>query len=240
MCQVASMLVDAHTHFHEIPPDERAKYTGMWIIAVADDLESSAETLKLEGEHLVRCVGIHPWSVGGASSAHLDELEKLAYRGEVECIGEVGLDRRRKGFSKQLEFFRRQVKLAIDLGVPLNLHALDAWRDVLEVLDHYGAERALFHWYSGPTSLLPELEERGYFISVNPCVVFQRKHMKALEQASLEMLLTESDGPYVYRGVKLEPSMVRESLKAIAKVKGISLAEAEELVEENLMRYLSR
>ncbi len=234
------MLVDAHTHFHEIPQQERCKYSGMWIVAVADDLESSLETLRLKGSYLVKCIGIHPWSIRDASYSHLDELERIAYRSEVDCIGEVGLDRRRRGYSRQLEFFRRQVKLAIDLGAPLNLHALDAWRDVLNVLDHYGAERALFHWYSGPISLLHELEERGYFISVNPCVKFQRKHMQALEQASLEMLLTESDGPYLYRGVKLEPTMVKESLKAIARVKEISLAEAEQAVERNLMRYLGR
>jgi TatD DNase family protein len=84
--------------------------------------------------------------------------------------------------------------------------------------------------------LLKEIEGAGYFITINPSVTFQEKHKRVLEKAPLEILLTESDGGYVYRGRLLEPPMVRESLESIAKVKGISLEDAEKAVERNFKR----
>ncbi|MGC8932678.1 MAG: TatD family hydrolase, partial [Candidatus Methanodesulfokora sp.] len=139
---------------------------------------------------------------------------------------------------KQMEFFRRQLLIAKDLDLSVNLHSLDSWREVLDLLDRYEIRRANFHWYTGPLELLEEIEERGYFISINPAVSIQRKHMDILRAAPVEILLTESDAPYVYRGIELKPEMIKDVIKIIAKEKSMLEAEVEGIVYENAMKFI--
>jgi len=225
------MLVDAHCHLHEIG----RKYNFI-IIAVSDDLESSRRTISLAGENVIPCIGIHPWEVDRAKESDLEEIERMADR--VRCLGEIGLDRRRPNYRKQVEFFKRMLSTARDLDLSVNLHSLDSWREVLELLDKYEIRRANFHWYTGPLDLLEEMEERGYFISINPAVSVQGKHMDVLRAAPMDMILAESDAPYVYRGIELKPEMVRDVIRIIAREKSISEAEAENTVYENAMRFI--
>ncbi|MGC9103779.1 MAG: TatD family hydrolase [Candidatus Methanodesulfokora sp.] len=225
------MLVDAHCHLHEI-----GKSYDFIIIAVSDDLESSRKTLSLAGENVIPCIGIHPWEVDTAKESDLSEIEKIADR--VRCLGEIGLDKRRSNYKKQMEFFRRQLLIAKDLDLSVNLHSLDSWREVLELLDRYEIRRANFHWYTGPLELLEEIEERGYFISINPAVSIQRKHMDILRAAPVEILLTESDAPYVYRGIELKPEMIKDVIKIIAKEKSMLEAEVEGIVYKNAMKFI--
>jgi TatD DNase family protein len=225
------MLVDAHCHFYEI----KKKYDFM-IIAVSDDLESSRITLSLAGENVIPCIGIHPWEVEEAGEQDLREIEKMAEK--VRCLGEIGLDKRRPNYRKQLEFFKHMLSIARDLDLSVNLHSLDSWNEVLDLLDRYEIERANFHWYTGPIDLLEKIEERGYFISINPSVSMQRRHMEILRAAPVEILLTESDAPYVYRGMELRPEMVKEVVGIIAREKSIKYEEAESIIYENAMKFI--
>ncbi len=231
------MLIDAHVHYHEL---ERS-YDDMMILAVSDDLESSRKTLSLARRTVLPCVGVHPWSVESSSLKDLDELRRIIERKEIICLGEIGLDRRRAcSYNRQVEFFTEQLRIAADFSLPVNLHALDAWREVLNMLDRYEIERAIFHWFTGPLDLLEELRSRGYFITINPAVVVQEKHMKILLEAPLDMMLTESDGPYIYRGIRLNPSMIPWLISVISKVKGINTRDLKTMFAENLSRFVGR
>ncbi len=222
--EVTPILYDAHCHCSEL----KGNYD-VYIAAVSMDLKSSLATLSMRG--VLRGVGIHPWNAG---NGELREVLNLVR--EADFLGEIGLDYRLSRASKevQLEYFSSILEAAPEKTA--NVHALDAWRDALNILLRKGVKRAILHWYSGPVELLKEIEGAGYFITINPSVTFQEKHKTVLEKAPLEILLTESDGGYVYRGRLLEPPMVRESLESIAKVKGIGLEDAEKAVERNFKR----
>ena len=224
-------LIDAHVHLHEDP--SMVKEADL-VVAVSDDLKSSLETLKLPA---VKCVGIHPWSVEGSSERDLVEIEKLAV--EADCLGEVGLDNRYvKDKEKMMKFFEAFLKLSKEYDLPLNLHALDAWREVFELLLKFDVKRAYFHWYNGPLDLIEEIAGQGYFIGINAAITIQRKHLKVLRVAPLKAILTESDGPYNYRGTTLRPREVRKLVEIISKEKGVG--EVKEAVFRNLVRWLGK
>lgn len=67
------------------------------------------------------------------------EFEEIARQPEVVAIGPCGLDYHRDvaDSDTQKEMFRRQVKLACDLGKPILLHEKSAQKDVLEILSRY-------------------------------------------------------------------------------------------------------
>ena len=227
------MYVDAHVHLHEDP--SMANEVDV-IIAVSDDLESSRKTLEIAKNP---CVGIHPWQVEESSEKELEELEGLLER--AVCIGEVGLDFRYvKDREKEKKFFERFLIWSREYDLPLNIHALDAWRDVFELLLKYDIKRAYFHWYNGPLDLVEEITSQGYFIGINAAIRIQKKHMRVLERAPMKAILTESDGPYKYRGLFLRPKEIPELVKIIGEVKGVSAETVKEEVFKNLVRWLGR
>ncbi len=238
--------LDSHCHLHEFTDEEIDDISALnlTIVAVSDDLPSSRRTLELALGHewVVPALGLHPWEVSADSVPDAQEIAKLVEesKGIVRILGEVGLDKRFKAetIAYQLEVFRLFVELARELRMGMTLHSVDTWREVLDIVYRNDVPVAVFHWYTGPIELLKEIRDRGYMISVNPAIKIQQKHRKVVEAAPLDMLLIESDAPYNYRGMKLHPSMVREVVAEIAKVKGLSIEEVSRVLMENSIRFL--
>jgi len=231
---------DAHCHLHEFSEEEIASFRNYTIVAVSDDLETSIKTIKLAEKYgnILPCVGVHPWSINEVPMSCLEDIEELIVLYEVRGIGEVGLDRKfvPQTFSKQLKFFKRFVKLSVDYSLPMNIHAPDAWRDVYELLIRYDVDKVMIHWYTGPLDLLEELMAKGYYISINPAVEVQKKHMKIATEVDLRYMLVESDGPYEYKGLRLTPKLIPRLLEVLAKVRGIKYEELSSIIELNFKK----
>ena len=235
------MLVDAHCHADEYSID-RLKYFieryNMVIVGVGMDYASSLKILEYSKQlsNFIPCVGIHPWNIGKISDDELDNIIQIST--EVKCLGEIGLDTRFAGdtIDKQRVIFQRFLEIAPERNLILNIHSVDTWKEILDLLIKYDIKGAVFHWYSGPQNLLREIASEGYFITINPAVKFQKKHRRVLEAAPLEILLTESDGPYLYRGVNLSPELIPETLREIAAVKEIDVKEIVKIIYNNFRR----
>lgn len=235
-----TLYVDAHCHIHGYPIDQIRRFNDIVIVAVSDDYESSLKTLEISKglNNVMPCVGVHPWNIGDVS---MDAFRKvLGLASEAKCLGEVGLDRRfvPETYCKQVKLFREIVSIARDYSLPLNVHAAGAWRDVFDIVYRSDIDRVMFHWYNGPMDLLREIIGVDYLVSINPSVKIQRRHMEILEEVDLKHLLTESDGPYNYRGLNLNPLMVKELVKYIADVKKTPENYVVNIVLDNLSRFI--
>jgi len=51
-------------------------------------------------------------------------------------------------------------------------------------------------------------------------------------------VLTESDGPYEYRGLKLTPKMISNTIDIISSIKGIPVSDVKSKVFENFNRFI--
>ena len=235
------MLVDAHCHAHAFSDGELRRFSEIRIIAVSEDLESSRRTIDLSKRfnNIIPFIGVHPWSLESISTKELEETLRLLRLGEATGIGEVGIDGRiRRNVRRQVEVFKLFCEISAELDLPMNIHALDAWADVFEIALKMDIRRALFHWYTGPMKLLRDIGEAGYYISINPAVRIQPKHRRVLEHAELDMIITESDGPYNYRGLRLKPTMIGDLMDFISNVKGVDKASLEKIIERNFERFL--
>jgi len=211
-------------------------------MAVSDDPKSSKRTLEIarKCKNVLAGVGIHPWEVGKASDDDLRAALSLVR--EAHFIGEVGLDKLfvPKTFSKQVKFFEEFVERAVRYGKILSIHAAGAWSDVLEVLRSAGVKLAVIHWFTGPLHLLKVIEDSGYFIGVNPAIKIQEKSRKVVKAAPLSVLLTESDGPYRYRGMELGPELIPETVRVIAELKSVSPGVIYGAIRSNVEDLLTR
>jgi len=237
-------LIDAHCHFHSYNEDERGRYEKFTIIAVSEDYESSINTcmLSMKMKNIAPFIGLHPWSINSSTDEELKLLKNLLDKKEVAGIGEVGLDFR---FSKapaslQVKIFEEFCRVAAERDLPLNVHSYSAWRETLVCAVKSEAPSVLFHWYTGPEQLLREIKDHGYFISINPSVIIQLKQRKIIEKASEEIILTESDGPYVYRSLRLDSTMIPQTLEIISKIKKLSIDEVSQIISSNYDRYMKK
>ncbi len=239
------LLSDAHCHAHEYGEAELEGFGRAFgiIIAVSDDVASSERTIELARRFafLVPCVGVHPWTIDSGNLGSLvRKLEELVRRGEVLCLGEVGLDLAfvPQTFEKQLTLFRLLLDLARDYDLAVNVHAAKAWRQVLEEVLGKGIRRALFHWYNGPLDVLNEIAARGYLISINPTVRISHKHLEIAKRVPLSALTFESDGPYEYRGLRLSPWLIPETISLVAKERGLEHSELIEISKKNILKFI--
>ncbi|QPG48596.1 TatD family hydrolase [Saccharolobus solfataricus] len=213
---------DAHCHYSYL----KKKYEEYFIAGVSMDYKSSIDTLSLKSNNVLVGVGIHPWRV------HEEDLNTvLPLINKADFVGEVGLDYRfaKAPKEQQIRYFEEQIKAGE--GKLINVHALDAWEDAFNILIKNDVRAVIFHWYTGPIGLLKDIEGAGYFISINPSVIFQKKHQEVLRNVDLRFVLTESDGGYEYRGKLLEPTEIPNAISFMSSFLSIE--------EEKLLRIIS-
>ena len=242
------MIYDMHCHLYEFSNEEIEdifeKDKELKIVAVSDDLSSLRRTIELQElypERVIVCAGFHPWNIGKVSLTELDDILRTIYRRDILCIGEVGLDKKfvPETIDLQYEVFKRFLEVARDLDAMVNIHSPNAWKDVLSLLKEFEIKRAMFHWYTGPLSLIEAIGEMGYKISINAAVLIQKKHQEVVKRASLEYIVLESDGPYEYRGLRLTPLMVRRAAEEIAKIKNVNVDEVLKFALNNSLKLLN-
>jgi len=241
------LFIDAHSHAYELK--DLDKYLRDTIIlSVGDDYESSVKNIDLSEkyENFIPAIGIHPWDVGDASKDEITNLLKLVEKSidEVRFLGEIGLDKKfvPRTFDKQIEVFRKFLELAREYGLGVNLHAAGAWREAYNLVCKYDIEVVIFHWYTGPIDLIREItsSEYSYYFSINAAAKIQNKHRNIIKHIPSELLLTESDSPYKYRGLELTPKLINEVVKIIAKEKSVKNSEVKVLIWRNFRELLKK
>ncbi len=237
------MLIDMHVHCNELKDLDH--YSGSHLFAcVAEDVETSKATIELSRRfHFIKpCVGIHPWNIARSSVEEARSLMEIAVSNNIECLGEVGLDSRfvPETLPRQREVFKIFLDYAREYDLVLNLHTAGTHREVFQMLKTWRVEKAYFHWYTGPEDLIKELIDSGYFIGVNPSWKIQEKHYRIISKTPLSNLLTESDAPYQYKSLSLNPELISDSLDLLARLHNLDRGIVEEKIEENFRRLFTR
>jgi len=231
-------LIDTHAHLEEIGDLERvlaeAKKAGIVaVVAVGSDYGSNKKVLQLARTYpgfVYPALGLHPGQLGDAQiDRDLDFIRDNI--DSAVAIGEVGLDyhkRVRAVVDKawQQQVFGEILLIAKTVDKPVIVHSRYAWRDALTLVIAARIETAVFHWYTGTSSVLRDIISSGYYISATPAVLYHEEHRRAVKAVPLERLLLETDAPVVYqRGSELEyqasPADVIKSLTGVAELKGI-------------------
>jgi TatD DNase family protein len=228
-------LVDTHAHLEQLadPEDalEQARAAGVArVIAVSMDLESARRILDLARAHpgtVFPALGIHPWRVSCEDPRPLFQLLER-HAGELAAVGEIGLDAKiATPLEDQLRVFRRCLQLARAAGLPVSVHARGAQRLCLDEVRAAGIAKAVFHWYSGPRTVLREIVADGFFVSATPAVRRSGRHRKCIAIVPPEQLLLESDCPWPVNEEAETPSgpeVTRLALAGVSDLQGATEA----------------
>ena len=217
----------------------RAREAGVeWMVCVGTDLATSREALRLARAHpgLHATVGLHPHD-----ASRLDDewgaLEELAATPGVVGVGEAGLDFHYdlSPRADQEEAFRRQVRLAHRLALPLVVHSREAWDETFGVLGEEGApERLVFHCFTGGPQEARRALALGARVSFSGIVSFRNADDVRAAAALVPpgWALVETDSPYLapvpHRGRPNEPAYLPDVGAALAAATGQDVAEVRE------------
>lgn len=247
-------LIDTHAHLEEIENLEQAITEAksaniVAIIGVGSDYQSNQKVLSLAQAYtgfIYPAIGLHPWNLKGSEiNRNLEFIE--AHIAQAVGIGEIGLDYHKKVRAvaeKDLQKYAltELLKIAKAYKKPVVIHSRYAWRDALSLVEEAELEKAVFHWYTGTSSVLRDIVSQGYFISATPAVEYHEEHRRAVKEIPLDRLLLETDSPVVYRrGSEFEyearPADILRALRGAARLKGVSEAQIAEVTTDNALKF---
>ncbi|MFZ2886302.1 MAG: TatD family hydrolase [Minisyncoccia bacterium] len=235
---------------------------GMNTVGTQFDTSKDAVAIAEKYENVYATIGLHPIHTGKsyhdekelgeggkAFTSRGEDFDAAAYEElgkspKVIAIGECGLDYFRleeKTKETQEKAFIQQIELANKLQKPLMLHIRpskgsdDAYDDALEILKAHAKVKGDSHFFAGSWQAAKKYLDFGIVLSFTGVITFAHDYDEVIKNAPLDMLLIETDAPYVapvpYRGKRNEPAYVIEVAKAIARIRG----EDEEKVREQLL-----
>ncbi len=272
------MLFDTHSHYNneKFTKEKRKELFKetieseiKYVVDCAFDLESAQVAAKHSEEYdlCFATAGYHPHNATQVDDMTLFLIEGLAKKEGVKAIGEIGLDfyRNLAPEDVQVEAFRKQIRLANKLKMPIVIHSRDADRAVMDVLREEGAfsserkswfpkrrgpdgielddARVLLHCFSGSKELAAEYVRQGATISIAGPVTYKnnKKTRAVVGEIPIEFLTIETDSPYLtpepLRGKENKPIYVKLVAEKIAEIKDISYEEVARITCENGVRF---
>lgn len=233
-------MIDVHCHLEQKDYDsdreeviKRCKQELKAIITSCANPKDFSLTLELVEEHknfVFATAGIHPEYIKEITEKEKDDFLDLIQqnRSSLVGIGEVGLDyfwvKEKHWQQKQKELFIEFIGLAKKLRMPIVVHARDAFEEALAILEQEDAGNVLMHMF-GENSLTKRLIEDNYFVSVNTILLRSKKHKKIVRDMPLELLLLETDAPWLGLQGRNEPMSIRLVAEKIAEIKGLNFQE---------------
>lgn len=263
------MLYDSHAHIdHDTYTEEERKAVIEAIeadeeLAYVNDIGYDLASSKMAADHAAKypwcfaAVGIHPHDAKSADDMTLDMISSLAKKKDVKAIGEIGLDFHYDLSPRdvQRDVFRKQIRMANELGMPIVIHSREADQETMDILKEEGAfsgerkrkfperavpegwesaaadARVLLHCFSGSAELAEQYVRLGGWISLAGPVTFKnnKKTVRVAQTIPAEFLMVETDSPFLtpepFRGRPNMSPYVAHTARRVGVLKGMTYEE---------------
>lgn len=250
------MLFETHAHLNAKEFDEdraeviaRARENGVdTIVNIGFNAETIPTCMELADNYdfIYAVVGWHPQDAKDMTDEHLEWIEELSRHPKVVGLGEMGLDYYWDTSPRdvQAEVFRKQIRLARKLDMPIIIHNRDAHQDVISILKEEKAADVggIMHCFSGSWETAKLALDMNFYISFGGPLTFKnaKQPKEVATKVPLDRLLIETDCPYLtphpFRGKRNESGYVRYVCEEMARLHGLSYEEMASITSENARR----
>ncbi|MGC8669766.1 MAG: TatD family hydrolase [Candidatus Micrarchaeia archaeon] len=233
-------MADSHCHLDLLDEKDikEAIINGVQVIITDGvDTRSNMETLKIaDNINIFAAIGVDP------EHSALSE-EELNFNigllksnlNKVVAVGEIGLDRKiaidQKQYDQQKKVFEKMLDAALDLNLPVSIHARDSIGDVLKILSEKNVKKAHLHFFDGNLEQAKLAEKFGYMISIPPFKSSKRSMI--IKDIAIDNIMAESDAPAAGKN----PIDVKRAIEFIASVKGIQFEKAADILLANTKEF---
>lgn len=169
--------------------------------------------------------GIHPNDAGWNIPNQFDWLEEISKHKNCVAIGECGLD----GLidvnnSIQEDVFNRQIELANERNKPLIIHCVRRFSQLIP-LKKKAKVPMIVHGFNKRKTVGEELQKHQFYLSFGKTVLHHVNLQQFVKDFPLEKLFLETDD---------DDFNLQELYQKVAELKGITIEELQEKMEENL------
>ena len=257
------MYTDSHCHlnFPELQANlgdirqamQEAQVSRALLISTRMETFADVNTMAVAHDNFWCTAGVHP-DEEGVQEPTLEDLLAMGRQPKVVGIGETGLDYYRLGertvadMEWQRERFRRHIRCAQSLRLPLVIHTRSASADTLAILKEEGEDGGaqsvggVFHCFTETAEVAKAALDLGFYISFSGILTF--KNAQDLRDIAgwmpMERILIETDSPYLapvpHRGKTNNPSFVPWVAKQIASLRGLDEEEVGRQTSANFDR----
>lgn len=247
------MLFDTHVHLNDAAFNEdleevikRAKENDVSKMAVVGFNRPTIErALELAEQYdfIYLILGWHPTDAIDFTDADLDYLRELTKHPKMVALGEMGLDYHWDTSPKEVQFevFRKQIRLAREVKLPIVIHNREATEDIIQILKEEKAEEVggIMHCFGETVEVMEACLAMNFYISFGGTVTFKNATLPkiAAEAIPIHRILIETDAPYLAphpnRGKRNEPAYVKLVAEKIAELKEMKYEEIARATMDN-------
>ncbi|AEH24619.1 YchF/TatD family DNA exonuclease [Pyrococcus yayanosii] len=249
-------MIDAHAHLEFLKGNlgELVEECRRELRAIVDSITEYRKTHVWKSWTLLEpyfgfvfpTLGYHPNEARRGNWEKVRRVEAFIreHASRIYAVGEIGLDyfhaRSERERENQRTIFRHFLELALELNLPVVIHAREAEEETFELVQRYGV-RAYFHSYTGDHELAREIVENGHYIGISTGIAFIPQIREVVRTVEVERILIETDAPYMspFKGVRNRPTFVKVAAKAVAELKGLETKEVERVTERNAIEFFS-
>jgi len=244
-------VIDTHCHLCDKRFDkdrvqvlDRAIQTGVTHlveIAYAPAIVPKAQALAAEHAYVFLCVGVHPSESAKVPDEYLATLRDLCGHARVVAVGETGLDFYRDYAPRadQERWFRAQIALADEKGLPVVIHQRSALEDTLAILEETRpAAGGVLHCFDDGPAAVERAHAIGFKLGLGGVLTYGHAELDgAVRGAPEDMLVLETDAPYLEpepRSLRRnEPSLLARVVRRLCEIRGWTPAEADRITTAN-------
>ena len=247
-------LIDTHAHIDMIEEPADKVLAEMALNGVKKVVIPSVEvgsmdtilTIASQYENVYSMIGLYPSEIKNFTPEIEDLMIKYAEHEKVVAVGEIGLDYYwDKSFvEEQKAGFRKQIRLANRLNLPIVVHDREAHKDTFDILkEENKTSKVLFHCFSGSVEFMRECVKEGWSIALGGVVTFKNavKMKEVAKEIPLDKLMLETDSPYLtpvpFRGKTNKPTYVKYVAQEIAKLRGMEIEDIIDITTSNAEEF---
>ncbi|MBQ8109495.1 MAG: TatD family hydrolase [Clostridia bacterium] len=230
----ALVVADPREPVYSGPEDEGGVLTGVGNEKAVFDIVDGHD-------FLYGAIGVHPHNASGWDAEAEGVLRAYLAKPGCRLLGEIGLDYHYDLSPREVQrdVFDRQLDMALQIGLPVQLHIREAHGDCLDMLrPRFRAGRmpaGIMHCYTGSWESAKLYLDMGLYISLSGALTFKNapKLAEVAQNVPADRLLIETDCPYMapvpLRGRRNEPAFIVHTFNKLAALRG---GDAEALAEQ--------
>lgn len=193
-------------------------------------------------ENVFLMMGLHPCYVKENYLEELQHVETELAKRKFAAIGEIGIDLfwDKTFLKQQQEAFVRQIRLAKQYHLPINIHCRDAFDEIFEILEQEKSTElwGIFHCFTGDFNQANQAISCGMKLGIGGVATFKNgKIDQFLNEIDIKNIVLETDAPYLapvpHRGKRNESSYVKLVAQKLSEIYNVSLEEIAEITTKN-------
>jgi TatD DNase family protein len=249
-------MIDTHTHIYldRFEADiedvlERARAAGVerfYLPNIDKDSIADLKALAAAHTHIYPMMGLHPSHVKEDFEEQLAAVwQELEGETKYYAVGEIGMDLYwdKTFIEEQKDAFRRQIRKAKEMQLPIVIHCRDAFEETFEVLEAEADDKlfGIFHCFTGNLEQAQRALALNLKLGIGGVVTFKNGGLdKVVAALKIEDLVLETDAPFLapapFRGKRNEPAYLEQIAQKIADIHQVSKAEVSRITNENALK----